>query len=384
MDNNTLEISFVGDLSATGIFHEKIENHQEIFTHEISEQLFTRDFVVCNLEGAAMDGYSNIPVKSSANAIEYLTARNIKVFNLANNHIFDCGMEGFDHTKHRIAEKKSIGFGAGENISKASRIIYLRKNTVSVALIAVCDHDEWMAEESSPGVFSSSNLNLIRKKVREAKRKADFVVLSFHGGEEFTLYPSPEKMAYFKKLSRIKDLDIIVGHHSHTFQGFESINNTTVFYSLGNFIFDIDNHKLYQHINESALLNIAFSKTTYNFSFTPIKIDTAKGIIGLNSPEFVQHIHSISSFDNYYKKWLNDTYRVVFQRNAVEKCGETQALLRHSTATKAFFSPKLYKRIAEVFKDKNQRSVYLGAVLYKFCHSISPPCKKGSSLPEKG
>ena len=32
--------------------------------------------------------------------------------------------------------------------------------------------------------------------------------------------------------------DLVVGHHPHVVQGIEKINNTLVFYSLGNFIFD--------------------------------------------------------------------------------------------------------------------------------------------------
>jgi poly-gamma-glutamate synthesis protein (capsule biosynthesis protein) len=380
MDNNIMKISFVGDLSATGIFHKKIENHQEVFMPELAEHLANSDFVVCNLEGAVTDGYPNIQVKNPANTIKYLTDRNFKVFNLANNHIFDCGVEGFNHTKNKITEHYGQYFGAGDNLNEASNIIYVKNAAVSVALIAVCDHSESIAGKNSIGVFSNKKLSLIKEKIREAKRNADFVILNYHGGEEYALYPSPEKKAYFKKISRIQELDIIIGHHSHTFQGFESINNKTIFYSLGNFIFDLDNHKLYKHVNESAILNITFSKSNYKFEFTPIGINTTKGLVEMNNSDFIQHIHSISSFDNYFRNWIMDAYRVIFERNTVENSFNSQSLLRDKTVSQAMFSLMLYKRIAEIFKDNNQRSIYIGAVLYKCCHFFFTSGKKSISL----
>ncbi|ASB50705.1 CapA family protein [Alkalitalea saponilacus] len=370
MDDNSLNISFTGDLSVTGVFYQKVSDNKEIFTEEIKKLLSNKDYVVCNLEGAATDTCRNIVVKSPGNTINYLCHRNIKVFNLANNHIFDCGVNGFSDTINKIEENKSICFGAGKNIHEASNIVYLKNNYVIVALIGICDHSIKNASKSSEGVFSSSAFSLIKDKVIEAKEKADYVVLNFHGGEEYTLYPSPEKRNYLKKLSRINELDIIIGHHSHTFQGAETVNNTLIFYSLGNFVFDIENNRIYDYVNESAILNMEFSKDKFSYCITPIKIDYSSGSIKIHTDDFINHIDHISRFDKYYNKWIKDAYRVIYKRNITEQQAVGKQLLRSQSVFRILFSIKTYKRILTLLLDENQRSVFLGAFYYKLINSF--------------
>jgi hypothetical protein len=57
-----------------------------------------------------------------------------------------------------------------------------------------------------------------------------------HWGMDNSRFPEPwqRKDAKFFVES---GADLIVGHHSHVLQGFEKINNASVFYSLGNFAF---------------------------------------------------------------------------------------------------------------------------------------------------
>ncbi|TCO09174.1 CapA family protein [Natronoflexus pectinivorans] len=370
MDNNSLNISFTGDLSVTGIFHQKISDNKEIFTDEIKKLLSKKDYVICNLEGATTDACQNIVVKSPGNTINYLSNRNIRVFNLANNHIFDCGINGFSDTVNKIEEYNSFYFGAGKNIHEASNIVYLKNNYVIVALIGICDHSIKNASKSSEGVFSSRTFSLIKDKVIEAKQKADYVVLNFHGGEEYTIYPSPEKRSYLKKLSSINELDIIIGHHSHTFQGAETVNNTLIFYSLGNFVFDIENHRIYDYVNESAILNMEFLKDKFSYCMTPIKIDYSSGSIKIHTDDFINHIDRISRFDRYYNKWIKDAYRVIYNRNITEQQAVGNQLLRNQSALRILFSIKTYKRILAILLDKNQRSVFLGAFYYKLINSL--------------
>ena len=65
----------------------------------ILKYLKNSDYVVCNFEGPATNESNflrpNVQVASPVNSIAYLIKRNMKTFNLANNHIFDCGSKGF-------------------------------------------------------------------------------------------------------------------------------------------------------------------------------------------------------------------------------------------------------------------------------------------------
>ena len=58
-----------------------------------------------------------------------------------------------------------------------------------------------------------------------------------HWGVEYANTNSATQRKLAQTLSKL-GVDIIVGHHPHVVQNIELIDNTLVFYSLGNFIFD--------------------------------------------------------------------------------------------------------------------------------------------------
>jgi poly-gamma-glutamate synthesis protein (capsule biosynthesis protein) len=73
--------------------------------------------------------------------------------------------------------------------------------------------------------------------IQEAKKKADYVIVIAHGGREHYQLPTPQQRERFRFFVD-SGADIVVGHHSHCYSGFEKYNGKPIFYSLGNFIFD--------------------------------------------------------------------------------------------------------------------------------------------------
>jgi poly-gamma-glutamate synthesis protein (capsule biosynthesis protein) len=74
-------------------------------------------------------------------------------------------------------------------------------------------------------------------QIKEAKSKAEQLIMLVHGGHETYEFPSPR----MKKLYRwFIDLgaDAVVGHHTHCYSGREVYKGKPIIYSLGNFIFD--------------------------------------------------------------------------------------------------------------------------------------------------
>lgn len=158
--------------------------------------------------------------------------------NLANNHMGDYGEEGILHTVD-VFQKADIPFiGAGENRSDAYKIHYEEIKGKTIATIGFTEvyTRSALTGIDTPGV-ATSNMKIMLNKVYEASKYADVVITHIHWGTEY-------KTKYDKRQKQIAEVladagvDIIIGHHPHVLQTVDVIDNTIVFYSLGNFIFD--------------------------------------------------------------------------------------------------------------------------------------------------
>jgi poly-gamma-glutamate capsule biosynthesis protein CapA/YwtB (metallophosphatase superfamily) len=70
------------------------------------------------------------------------------------------------------------------------------------------------------------------------KRGADIICLSLHWGNEYVHIPARRQVEFARKAIDL-GADLIIGHHPHVIQPVEQYKNGWIFYSLGNFIFDM-------------------------------------------------------------------------------------------------------------------------------------------------
>lgn len=361
-------VSFTGDISITGSFTEKINTDSEIFSETILSNFKSSNFVVGNLEGPTTDSKKyynfNTPLKSPVRTISYLADRNITVFNLANNHILDYGKTGLQDTLSNIKKENGSYFGANIHPKNIAKPVILENKGIKVALFGIAECHPF--EISGAGLFSADEFITLKKQIEVYKTEVDFVFVNFHGGEEFSLYPSPIKRKFLKKIASLKYVDCVVAHHSHTFQGFEKYKNTLIFYSLGNFIFDISNHKPYKETNNSALLSFSFTKENFDFSFIPYKIENGF-ITNTNKTNFNNKLKDLNNFSNYKKKWQKEAYQILFRKENpyFKNQPKDKDSLQEKSLFSVFFSIKFYKRIVTIFKDKYQFSLYYNAIIYK-------------------
>lgn len=364
-------IIFTGDISVTGSFVKKIEENEEIFSKNIIDEFEKSDFVVGNLEGPVTniepEISSDIRIKSPRNTIEYLVKRKINVFNLANNHILDCKTIGLNDTLKAIQQDNCNCFGAGKNILEASQACILEDDNCNVALIGLTVPSVNI-EEDQAKVFTTKELFVLKKTVKKLNDTVDYIIVNYHGGEEFTNYPSPTKRNFLKKISRIKGVDIVISHHSHTLQAYEKYKGKYIFYSLGNFIFDISAHYPYKYTKASALLKFTFSKTDFTFNLIPFANINGK-IVDTDLLIFKTYFDSISNFDQFKQKWGSEAYRVLFRKNLLQtkelKAIDTSASLQEKNSIKLLLSKKFYVKVIQVLRSDNQRALYFGAIIYK-------------------
>lgn len=180
------------------------------------------DLTLVNLEGPLTTGGikqdKKFAIKGEPEYAKILSEGSIEVVNLANNHTYDYGAEGFRQTQKAL-EEENIGY-FGE------RILYFTEvNDIKVAFIG--------AKGWSSGSWVKSAL---KESIKEAKEKADVVIMMFHWGDEgkYTINKVQQDLGYFVI---DEGVNLVVGSHPHNVQGIEIYKDVPIVYSLGNFSF---------------------------------------------------------------------------------------------------------------------------------------------------
>ena len=165
----------------------------------------------------------------------HLKAAGFDVLSLANNHAFDFGEHGRTSTR-RVLDELGIKH-AGSDKSKHSTA-YLDVKGQKVAFIGFA-HNAIV-----PNV---NDLTTARQLVAAAAKKADIVVVSFHGGAEGAAAERvPKKLEIFAGEKRgnlplfartVIDAgaDLVLGHGPHVLRGIEIYKGRLIAYSMGNF-----------------------------------------------------------------------------------------------------------------------------------------------------
>ena len=156
---------------------------------------------------------------------------------LANNHILEFGEEGLRQTLDSL-EKQGIAFsGAGADLAAARKVLITEVKGVRIALLSysLVYPEEFFAGNGRAGT-APGYTPLFTADILEAKKAADYVIVSFHWGGEGLDTPKPyQKSAGHKAIDA--GADIVIGHHPHVLQGVEFYRDGVIFYSLGNFAF---------------------------------------------------------------------------------------------------------------------------------------------------
>ena len=243
--------------------------------------------------------------KSNPTALQFVK-KHIKnpILSLANNHMMDFGKKGLLDSLEYTEKENLKTIGAGRNENEATDYVILG-DEIKVGILAFQYKDYFIATENALGTAHEKHKKLIKKKIKKLKEKVDYVVLVYHGGDEFLNTPMPYTRKKIKKFLTY-GADIIVAHHPHTVQGYEKIKNKTIFYSLGNFIFDTDFQRAQSGTDEGILLKIEFSKDNYSFKEYPIYNNRKS-----NTIELVTKNDNFRDIKKVYRKlWKKEANRL--------------------------------------------------------------------------
>lgn len=159
------------------------------------------------------------------------------ILTLANNHIMDFGPEGLEDTLSYLDSNAIAYCGAGKTLlsARAPRIVNVQGAKVAFLSYSLTYPVEFFAGRSSCGT-APGYASLYVNDIRQARKKADYVVVSFHWGHELSSKPERYQVAAARGAIDA-GADLVLGHHPHVLQGIERYRQGLIFYSLGNLVF---------------------------------------------------------------------------------------------------------------------------------------------------
>ncbi len=202
------------------------------------------DRVFVNVECALTDSDEKIKkfgphIKTPIEAAEVLKSAGVTDCGLSNNHIFDYGPEGATDTINALKEAGLNVTGFGNNSKDArNNLSFITDEGKTVTVIAVCDREYTYATEDRMGARAYDEYDTMLD-ISLAKKNSDFVIVIYHGGKEFSQYPSPRLRKSCQSMVKF-GADAVLCQHTHCIGSYETFEGGHILYGQGNFHFAWD------------------------------------------------------------------------------------------------------------------------------------------------
>ena len=245
-DTQTITIAAVGDImiGSTSINDTYLPpNDGREMLKEVTPILSAADIAFGNLEGPLLEGGKS--AKCAPNSTKcyafrvptrygkYLKDAGFDLLNLANNHASDFGDYGRESTR-KVLDDLNLKHSGGDK----NEFAYLDVKGKKIAFVSFAHNNISL---------NVNDLETAKRVVAEQKKKADIVIVSFHGGAEGTdAQHVPNQTEIFVGEARgnlrafthtVIDAgaDLVLGHGPHVMRAMETYKNRLIVYSMGNF-----------------------------------------------------------------------------------------------------------------------------------------------------
>jgi poly-gamma-glutamate capsule biosynthesis protein CapA/YwtB (metallophosphatase superfamily) len=210
-----------------------------------------------------------------------LTCVPFEIACLANNHVFDYGLAGFQETLDVLWQNGIRTVGAGLDFEEASAPVTVSVKGTRVTVVNFGEGEDLTASRGGPGT-SGWDIESLAADIRKHKKRGDLVIAVGHAGLEYVPFPPPYVVQSFRALVDA-GADCVVGHHPHVPQGIEVRRGRPIFYSLGNFVF-FQPPDLYYRKTGFCLALRARGSTVLGYDLYPYRI-TERGLRRLGRRE---------------------------------------------------------------------------------------------------
>lgn len=253
MSADPVRLAFVGDIMLGRHIDERLATTKpDAFWNDVLPVLQATDAVIGNLE-CPITSYRRqwrrtlkaFRFRARPSARQVLTAANVRLVNLANNHILDYREQGLSDTIAHL-ELAGIGHaGAGGNAYQAAAPAFATVAGARIGMIGLTDNmPEWAAGHAAAGTNyveirnDNVTLTLLRSLIREARHGgAEIVVLSCHWGPNLRTFP-PRRFRDFARHAIEFGASVVHGHSAHLPQAVELHRDGLILYDTGDILDD--------------------------------------------------------------------------------------------------------------------------------------------------
>lgn len=234
------------------------------------------DCWIGNFEGVASEtsektGNAALQFRVDPQYLSHL--KHFDVYGIANNHAMQHGQIAYQRTFDFLTSQGCKCFGS--NTQKTQAFEHQGRKVSVTGFSQRVD-----AFSESPCYWHNPEYRDIEQEIKQLPDDA-FKIAFVHWGNEFINRPSSQQKRFAHWLVDT-GFDLVVGMHPHILQGYEQYHSKYIFYSLGNFVFDMpwNPTKYGAEVSVDLSKDIVSTKVEYvkiNNEFVPQIIDE-KGV----------------------------------------------------------------------------------------------------------
>lgn len=283
------------------------------FSNEVSSLVSASDVIYCNCE-APIQGAGS-PIAKSGPALTQspespnrLEEAGFNLIGLANNHMMDMGVGGYEATINGFYKAVTLGAGKKGDVYAVKKL-EIGGSTFGFLSLTHKEfgtlNDEASDDEQGTAWINSSAVN---RSIIKAKETCDYLFVLPHAGVENVDVPLPEWRFRYREFIDL-GTDAVIASHPHVPQGWEEYNGKLIYYSLGNFIFDSFSNTHGSYWNKGLGVKITIEDDG-KISYETLNVKYENHVLDIdNSARAVEH-------NQYLCSLLTDTkaYNEVLER----------------------------------------------------------------------
>lgn len=231
-------LRFVGDINLTDSYFDvgfgvgsKLKNCKfDPFENVIRKQ---EDCWIGNFEGVASETSERTGVAALQFRVDPQNIVHLKHFNIygiANNHVMQHGGYAYQRTFEFLTSQGCLCFGSNEKKTQ----MFEHQNT-EISITGFSQRVDAFSE--TPCYWHNPEYKDIEEELSTINQDA-YKIVYVHWGNEFVNRPSSQQKRFAHWLVDA-GFDLVIGMHPHVLQGYEKFHGKYIFYSLGNFVFDM-------------------------------------------------------------------------------------------------------------------------------------------------
>ncbi|MBB6464282.1 poly-gamma-glutamate synthesis protein (capsule biosynthesis protein) [Aminobacter lissarensis] len=229
----SVRLAFVGDISAVA------NRRPPVFDSELVALLGAADLVVGNCEspvvaspsarlGTRLGTHHAMTREFLQGALAAAAIAPARlVLSLANNHVLDQGIAGFEATCAALDELGIATIGTTTSVTKRA---------IGPVTLGLCAFTQW---RNAPASAFAGRVAMADEFVAAAGNDladgTDLVCAVPHWDWEFRHFPRPDTRDRARRLAEL-GVGLVVGHHAHVVQPIGRVGDTLVAYGLGDFL----------------------------------------------------------------------------------------------------------------------------------------------------